>query len=393
MLDKMNFHAPYALGKTRRITDEGYLLCEGVSIARTGTQRYRKEDFGNQDTSDLEFDDAGWLEVTRTEDEVFSQETIASFQGKPVTLYHPDGFVTPENWKSLTIGLTANVRRGAGSDADLLLADILVTDAAAVAYVNKTLPELSAGYNSRYQMASKGKAFQRNIRGNHTAFVDHGRAGPRCSIKDHNSENLEMTLIERLKALLTAAEAEAPVIAPAVVTATIDAATQTKIDRVVAFVDAQIAASVKATADAEAAVAAEAKRVADEAVAAAALAAGNPLLTADAVAALVSRAEILSPGMVAPTGTVDEKTGLAFMRATLDKASTDFVSPFLIDVAAVKDLPDAEVRGVFNGAAELMRLRNNDTATRFKPAAGAVSRTHDPVVLSDIHKNFWATQA
>ena len=61
---------------------EGYLICVNVPIARSGTQQYLQDELGQ----------SGERAVTvyRPEDEVFSQATIASFEGMPVTNDHPD---------------------------------------------------------------------------------------------------------------------------------------------------------------------------------------------------------------------------------------------------------------------------------------------------------------
>lgn len=52
-------------------TPEGFLICRDVPIARTGRQDYLPQEIGQ--------DGDRMVPVYRTEDEVFSQATIASF--------------------------------------------------------------------------------------------------------------------------------------------------------------------------------------------------------------------------------------------------------------------------------------------------------------------------
>jgi uncharacterized protein len=207
MFDRMNFYAPGALGKSRRTTPEGFLVCEGVAIARTGQQLYSEMELP------LEGDAQGKIVVDRPSDEVFREQTIASFEGKPVTVEHPNEFVSPETWKKLAVGVVQNVRQGEGIDDEFLMADLLITDKDAIKYVNKELPELSCGYDSDYEQPEAGRGIQRNIVGNHVALVERGRAGPRCAIKDSKPTGVtkmseKTKFLDKLGRLLTAFQAK-----------------------------------------------------------------------------------------------------------------------------------------------------------------------------------------
>ena len=57
---------------------EGYLLCLNVPVARAGTQDYLPEELGLASGP-------GMISVYRPEEEVFAPETLASFEGMPVT--------------------------------------------------------------------------------------------------------------------------------------------------------------------------------------------------------------------------------------------------------------------------------------------------------------------
>ena len=159
-------------------TPEGYLLCEAVPIARTGELRYAPAE------TPIPAGD-GQTVVTRGAADLFAPETLASFEGKPVTLEHPPDFVTPDTWKKYAVGTVQNVRRGEGEDSDKLLADLLLTDARAIDAVRThKLRELSCGYDAEYFADAPGKGRQTTIRGNHVALVAQGRCGSACAIQD-----------------------------------------------------------------------------------------------------------------------------------------------------------------------------------------------------------------
>ena len=159
-------------------TPEGYLLCEAVPIARTGELAYAPQE------PPIPAGD-GQTIITRGAADLFAVETLASFEGKPVTLEHPTDFVTPDTWKLYAVGTVQNVRRGEGEDADKLLADLLLTDARAIDAVrSKKLRELSCGYDAEYFADAPGKGRQTTIRGNHVALVSAGRCGSACAIQD-----------------------------------------------------------------------------------------------------------------------------------------------------------------------------------------------------------------
>ena len=156
---------------------EGYLLCLNVPVARTGMQEYLPEELGLGSGP-------GFIQVYRPEEEVFAPETIASFEAVPVTNDHPRDGVDLDNIRRLQAGHAQNVRRGSGEEADLLLADLVITDERLIEAILGGKREISCGYT--YELAEEnGRYIQRKIRGNHIAVVDAGRAGARVSIKDH----------------------------------------------------------------------------------------------------------------------------------------------------------------------------------------------------------------
>lgn len=197
--DTLKYFFTTRLGNTRYQLADGSLLCKDVPIARTGTQLYA--DF---DLPDLEPDDDGEIVVERSPDEVFSEATLASFEGMTVTIQHPEDdngnimFVDPDNWRELAYGHVQNVRRGEGEQSDLMLADLIIKDTEAMAAIDAGLDEVSCGYNAEYRQTAAGKAEQYQITGNHVALVQNGRAGIRCSIGDSMSNTLQ-TWYQRIK--------------------------------------------------------------------------------------------------------------------------------------------------------------------------------------------------
>jgi hypothetical protein len=415
MLDRMNYYAPGELGKTRRLTPEGFLLCEGVAIARTGEQRYSAQEVPVDAGPD------GVVTVKRLPEDVFREETIASFEGKPITVEHPNSFVTPGTWRDVSVGTVQNVRRGTGIEDDLLLADLLITAEDAIKYVNRDLPELSSGYDAEYEQTEVGHAIQRNIIGNHVALVDRGRAGPRCSIKDSKEEIFMPAgkYAGRIARILTAFQTkdekalenelktqdEEELAAEAM-----DARFQSIDEKLKEVIDWMKDRKARDAAEEEAE-AAEKKEKEDEEKAA-----KDALLTAETTAApdlgtlltgnftgdtmksIISRAEIIAPGIKVPTGdAADGKAAIGLMQTALAAAYAQPDGKALIDTFTIGKGPskltgDALVT-VFNAVAEVARNANNGRA---RPGPVKVTDFGKPTATSDVAKNakeFWKQQA
>lgn len=183
------------IGPKRALTPNGNLICYAVPIARTGLLMYRHGELPLKAGPD------GVIRVNRSADELFRDETIASFEGCAVTEEHPEGgTVTPRNWKMLAHGFAMNVRRGTGEDSDVLFADLVITDKHLIEQIQAGKIEVSAGYEADYDQEVDGEAEQTNILGNHIALVDRGRCGPRCAIGDHDpfTKGTSMTIRKRL---------------------------------------------------------------------------------------------------------------------------------------------------------------------------------------------------
>ena len=200
---RYRFYAPERISKNISRTNEGYLLCEGVALARTGTQIYLPDEV----MGEVEAGKDGIVRIQRDEDVVFHPNTIASFNGKPFTIDHPDEGVDPSNWNDLTAGIIMNPRRGEGLEDDLMIGDILVTKKEAIDMITDGgIREISCGYDADYEQIEPGRGRQVNIVGNHCALVQAGRAGSRCAIKDRRPN---MSLKDRIKKAFLSKDAKA----------------------------------------------------------------------------------------------------------------------------------------------------------------------------------------
>lgn len=118
----------------------------------------------------------------RLPEDVFSLDSLATYEGKPVTLEHPaDGKVTPENAKGLVVGAIAS--KGF-RDEDTVRCKVAVWDKTAISNVTGgERTGLSLGYTVDLEETpgewngAKYDAIQRNPRINHLSIVKYPRAG------------------------------------------------------------------------------------------------------------------------------------------------------------------------------------------------------------------------
>ena len=161
--------------------DNGCLVCFNVPIARTGSYKYLRSELG--------LEGEGIVDVYREPEQVFDPVTIASFEGKAFTDTHPSCDVTSDNWSMYGKGTITNVRRGTGNQSIFLMADIIVHDPLVINEIESGVKrEVSAGYECEY-VEKNGKIYQQNIRGNHVALVQAGRAGNQVKIYDEKKIN------------------------------------------------------------------------------------------------------------------------------------------------------------------------------------------------------------
>ena len=165
----------YTISPNQIETGEGFLICRNVPIARTGTQDYIGTEIG--------LDDEKIVKVFRPPEEVFSDAALASFEGKPVTNNHPPDLVDPETATMYEKGHVQNVRKGEGEWDGYVIADLHIHDAELIRDIKNGKRQVSCGYNCEYTETEDGYT-QSEIRGNHVAVVELGRAGSRAAIMD-----------------------------------------------------------------------------------------------------------------------------------------------------------------------------------------------------------------
>lgn len=193
-------------------TPEKYLLCVGVPLARVGNYQYTiGEDLVDTNGIPLPTNPDGTIDVYKDEKVLFNPNTMASFEGKPVTIGHT--MIDSNNWREQAIGIAQNVRRGTDNNSDKLIADLLITDKNGIDVIRgNVMREISLGYEAGYVSDGAGKAHQISITGNHIAIVPAGKAGHECRIFDskivNNGEKL-MTLAEKIKKMLCSTVDEA----------------------------------------------------------------------------------------------------------------------------------------------------------------------------------------
>ena len=180
-------------------TPEGFLVCQNVPIARTGYQKYYAQELDENAEPNVV------VNVYRSPDEVFSQATLASFEGKPVTNEHPSEDVTPENYAKYSKGHVQHVRVGKGDDSDKIMADLYITDPELMQLIQDGKRDVSAGYYAEDKEDKNGRICQTHIRGNHIAVVDEGRAGRSVSIRDSKNRkkgDVSMSRKQRVKSII-----------------------------------------------------------------------------------------------------------------------------------------------------------------------------------------------
>ena len=188
----------YDSAKFKATIDENGFLVDTPVVARLGVQVYYT-------------DDGRTVREFRPAEEVFKDESLASYQGKPMTLDHV--FVNSENAKEVVVGSVTGKAEPLGSS---VVAPIVVYDNTAIQEAMAgNAKELSVGYSAildetpgwgdpitgEYALKSDGDQFdvpegwqefdaiQRDIKVNHIAMVYRGRAGIAKLNMDGEQEN------------------------------------------------------------------------------------------------------------------------------------------------------------------------------------------------------------
>lgn len=154
-------------------------LRASAALTRTGVFAYRNED-------------GSIRRELRPPQEVFRADLMPLYAGLPLTVGHPDVFLDVLTTRAHQVGSISSPRR----EADKLVADLLITDLAAIEQVQRGVRQISVGYEAELDFTPGTwfgvpyDAVQRNIQPNHIAIVDRGRAGPECAIRLDTGETM-----------------------------------------------------------------------------------------------------------------------------------------------------------------------------------------------------------
>lgn len=163
-------------------TADGYLV-GSVKCARTGIQLYTRGELK------LDGDPKELIPVYRPPEAVFSEDSLKTYAGKPITMDHPKEAVGSENWKDLSVGTVGSkVLR----DGEFVVVDFSLMDAAAVKAVEAGVREVSMGYRTPMELRDgvtpDGQAYKAVQTGpiviNHLAVVPTARGGQELRIGD-----------------------------------------------------------------------------------------------------------------------------------------------------------------------------------------------------------------
>jgi hypothetical protein len=353
LFDALTLDAP-------RRTRDGFLAVR-AKAARAGTYQYLGQEV---DPTGSRFKANDTVTVYRPSDEVFDRASIASFIGKPVTNDHPTVAVTADNWKAHSRGAVM----GAVRDGEYLAFDLTIMDGEAIQAIDGGKRELSNGYACDLSFedgvapdGTKYQAVQRNIRGNHVALVDKGRAGSECVIRDNE---IRFALCDANLAVLDGFTPEKPM-----KTFTLDGLPVNLGDE--AAVEAAFAKLV-ATADKAKADLADAQTqistlTGEKAGLEKSLADANAKLTPEAINARVAdRAKLIADAKrILPTLAADALDEAGIRRAVVTGKLGD----------AAKDMDDAAIAGAFVALTADAPTAAQPEVVNIKPAAVADSAT------------------
>ena len=169
-----NFFCDRVTANGVRRTSDGYLVAQ-APVARTGVQLYRGAELGMNDRQ--------FVRVYRPEAEVFSDASMQSYAHRPMTNDHPGVLVDSDNWSDFAVGQTGDeiVR-----DGQTVRVPLVLMDQKAINDFENGKRELSMGYTADLEVLDEAgvtedgqeyDAIQRNMRMNHLALVQKGRAG------------------------------------------------------------------------------------------------------------------------------------------------------------------------------------------------------------------------
>ncbi|QHJ84902.1 MAG: hypothetical protein [Caudoviricetes sp.] len=183
------------------ITPQGYIKTT-AKITKGAVLKYYGHEIGLTDNRANKL-----VDVTRSLDELSKPETLASFEGMPITITHPaDKSVDANSWGDKSVGHIQNIR----VEGIYIVCDVYIQDSAAIELLkDEDIREVSVGWEPADIQELGGKFYHINIRANHVAIVVEGRAGSDCRLNDNKGKPLmklkakRKSLVDAIKKLLT----------------------------------------------------------------------------------------------------------------------------------------------------------------------------------------------
>ncbi|WP_290086307.1 DUF2213 domain-containing protein, partial [Turicimonas muris] len=178
----------------RSIDKNGFLHVAKSPLTKVQVAPYLGKEISNYEALNLE---PGKIYYAyRPADELKSQETIESVNGIPIHLQHHDDYGEPES-KLTRIGTTGT---DGNFDYPYLFNSLHIHDKDAIKRIeDESMKELSLAYSyvadftpGVTEAGEKYDYVQRQIRANHLALVETGRAGPEVKVRDSKQELLKM---------------------------------------------------------------------------------------------------------------------------------------------------------------------------------------------------------
>jgi hypothetical protein len=159
-------------------TDEGFIRIP-ARVTRSGVFLYRTLD-------------GKVIREMRPKEEVFNEDSLKSLLGKVVTNDHPSENVNVNNCKQYQVGFIGD--SVAVENDEFVKVSMTITDADTIRDIENGKKELSCGYSAIILDNNSDENYdtiQTNIRYNHVAIVDRGRAGRKVRIDNEDADLVE----------------------------------------------------------------------------------------------------------------------------------------------------------------------------------------------------------
>jgi len=152
-----------------------------ANLTKTGIFTYLKED-------------GSIIKELRHPDEVFKEDSLETLKQKPVSNEHPSVFIDSGNIKDHIAGVTGE--RINILDSELVNSNVTIFEEKTIDDVSDGKREISCGYNCDLDFTQgvyKGEKYdakQKNIKYNHVAIVERGRAGREVKLRFDSKDSV-----------------------------------------------------------------------------------------------------------------------------------------------------------------------------------------------------------